>query len=76
MARPKGSKNKKTELTAIEQINALEAEIEQLQEQIAEKRAQIRGLRAAQKEEEQKRLIEAVEKSGKDIDEVIALLNM
>ncbi len=76
MARPKGSKNKKTDLPVEQQIAALEAEIESLQEQVAAKRAQIRGLRAALKEEEQKKILEAIEKSGKNAEEIIALLNM
>ena len=76
MARPKGSKNKKPELNIEEKIVALEAEIEKLQEQVAAKRAEIRGLRAAQKEEEQKLILDAIEKSGKNADEIIALLNM
>lgn len=76
MARPKGSKNKKTELSIEEQINVLEADIEKLQEQVAAKRAEIRTLRAALKEEEQKMILEAIEKSGKNAEEIIALLNM
>ena len=76
MARPKGSKNKKTELNTEEKIAALEADIEGLQEQVAAKRAEIRTLRAAQKEEEQKMILEAIEKSGKNAEEIIALLNM
>ena len=76
MARPKGSKNKKTELNTEEKIAALEADIEGLQEQVAAKRAEIRTLRAAQKEEEQKMILEAIEKSGKNSEEIIALLNM
>ena len=76
MARPKGSKNKKTELSVADQIAALEAEIEALQEQVAAKRAQIRSLRAAKKEEEKKRIFEAIEKSGKNAEEILALLEM
>ena len=52
------------------------AEIEALQEQVAAKRAQIRSLRAAQKEEEKKRIFEAIEKSGKNAEEILALLEM
>jgi len=75
MARPKGSKNKKENATLSDQILALEAEIESLQAQVTDKKNQIRNLKKAAKEEEKKRLLEAIEKSGKSVDEILAMLN-
>lgn len=75
MARPKGSKNKKENAALSDQILALEAEIESLQAQVTDKKNQIRNLRKAEKEEEKKRLLEAIEKSGKSVDEILAILN-
>ena len=75
MARPKGSKNKKENAALSDQILALEAEIESLQAQVTDKKNQIRNLRKAEKEEEKKRLFEAIEKSGKSVDEILAILN-
>lgn len=75
MARPKGSKNKKENAALSDQILALEEEIESLQAQVTDKKNQIRNLRKAEKEEEKKRLLEAIEKSGKSVDEILAMLN-
>ena len=75
MARKKGSKNKAQGLTVEERIAAIDAQIENLQEQIKEKKAERRKLTAEKKAEDQKKLIDAVEKSGKSIDEIIALVS-
>lgn len=73
MPRPKGSK-KKLVLSIDERITAVTAEIESLQEQLKEKKAELKQLKAEKEEEDQKRLLAAVAASGKSIDEVIALI--
>ena len=73
MPRPKGSK-KKLVLSVDERITAVTAEIESLQEQVKEKKAELKQLKAEKEEEDQKRLLAAVAASGKSIDEVIALI--
>lgn len=73
MPRPKGSK-KKLVLSVDERITAVTAEIESLQEQLKEKKAELKQLKAEKEEEDQKRLLAAVAASGKSIDEVIALI--
>lgn len=73
MPRTKGSKNKVV-LSVDERIAAVTAEIESLQEQVREKKAGLKQLKAEKEEEERKRLLAAVVASGKSIDEVIALI--
>ena len=73
MTRPKGSK-KKLVLSINERITAVTAEIESLQEQLKEKKVELKQLKAEKEEEDQKRLFAAVVASGKSIDEVIALI--
>ena len=75
MARKKGSRNKAQSLTVEERIAAIDVEIENLQEQIKEKKAERRKLTAEKKAEDQKKLIDAVEKSGMSIDEIIAFVS-
>ena len=73
MPRTKGSKNKAV-LSVDERIAAVTAEIESLQEQVREKKAELKQLKAEKEEEDRKRLLAAVAASGKSIDEVIALI--
>ena len=75
MARKKGSRNKAQSLTVEERIAEIDAQIENLQEQIKEKKAERRKLTAEKKAEDQKKLIDAVEKSGMSIDEIIAFVS-
>ena len=65
MPRPKGSKNKPV-LTIDEQIAQVTAETEILQEQIREKKAELK---------QQKRLMAAVLASGKTVDEIIEMIS-
>ena len=74
MARTKGVKNKNTAMTADERIAAVLAEIEALQAQIQEKKAELKSLKAVKAEEDQKRILNAVAASGKSAVEVIAML--
>lgn len=73
MPRTKGSKNKVV-FSVDERIAAVTAEIESLQEQVKEKKAELKQLKAEKAEENRKRLLAAVAASGKSIDEVIALI--
>ena len=93
MPRPKGSKNKKTIAAAAvvdnvnydEKIAAIEAEIAALNDQLKEKKAE---LKAAQKgkanaeaaalakkvEEDKAALLKAFENSGKTVDDIVAFI--
>ena len=86
MPRPNGSKNQATPIENVdEKIAAVEAEIADLQASLKAKKAELRKLAvlkaradkvaaAKQAEEDRKKLLEAIEKSGKSIDEVIEFL--
>ena len=74
MPRPKGSKNKPV-LTLDERIARVTAEIESLQEQIKEKKAELKQLNDEKAEEDQKRLMAAVLASGKTVDEIIEMIS-
>ncbi len=74
MPRPKGSKNKPV-LTIDERIAQVTAEIESLQEQIKEKKAELKQLNDEKAEEDQKRLMAAVLASGKTVDEIIEMIS-
>ncbi len=86
MPRPKGSKNQAKPIENVgEKIAAVEAEISDLQARLKAKKAELRKLAkvkekadkvaaAKQAEEERKKLLEAIEKSGKSIDEVMEFL--
>ncbi len=73
MPRTKGSKNKSV-LTIDERIAAAVDELESLQEQVKEKKAELRELKAEKEAEDQKKLLAAVTASGKTVEEVIALI--
>ena len=86
MSRPKGSKNKVTLPANIdEQIANVNAEIEELAGSLKAKKAELKKLMkdkveadriAAEKkaEEDRQRIIEAVEASGKTVDEILEML--
>ena len=88
MPRPKGSKNKKSIViveNAEEKIAALEAEIRTLTAELRAKKAELKKLAkakleaekaaAAKKaEEDRQKLLAAVEKSGKSIEEILEML--
>ncbi len=73
MSRTKGSKNKNV-LTIDERIAAAVDELESLQEQVKEKKAELREMKAEKEAEDQKKLLAAVAASGKTVEEVIALI--
>ncbi len=86
MARPKGSKNKVVVIENVdEKISAVEAEIANLTAEIKSKKAEMKTLMkakvqadkaaAAKKAEEEKtKILEAIEQSGKTLEEVMELL--
>ena len=92
MPRPKGSKNKKTEIVPsfsmeeLEQkIAAAEKEIEDITAGLKTKKAELKELiktkdaaekaaAAAKAEEETAKIMEAIQKSGKSLDEILELL--
>ena len=87
MPRPKGSKNKAKPVVenVDEKIAAVEAEINQLIEDLKAKRFELKVLRKAKvkadkaaeekkAEEDKARFLEAIEQSGKSYDEIMELL--
>lgn len=74
MPRPKGSKNKSAVLPLAERIDAVSAEIDTLQEKLKDKKSELKLLKSQQAQEEQQKLLEAVNASGMSIAEVISLL--
>ena len=76
MARTRGSKNKTVPASVEEKIRAVEAEISRLQDELKMKKAERKKLLAQQDEENQQKILAAVEKSGKSFDEVMAFLKV
>ena len=74
MARTRGSKNKTAPASVEEKIKAVEAEISRLQDELKMKKAERKKLLAQQDEENQQKILAAVEKSGKSFDEVMEFL--
>ncbi len=87
MARPKGSKNKKTVImeTGDKKFAAVQAEIDELTKALKAKRSELKALtkariecekRAAAKkaEEDKATLLAALEQSGKSFDEIMEML--
>lgn len=75
MARTRGSKNKSAALSIDEQIATVNADIDSLQDQIKQKKAVLKQLTLAKAAEDQKKILEAAETSGKTVDEIITLLS-
>lgn len=74
MPRTKGLRNKPI-LTIDERIAQVTAEIETIQEQIKEKKAELKQLNDEKAEEDQKRLMNATLASGKTVDEIIEMIS-
>ena len=89
MPRPKGSKNKKTTITVIENIDdkiaVAEAAVSSLTEELKAKKKELKDLLRAKEqaavlaaekkaEEDKAKLLDAVAASGKSIDDIISLL--
>ncbi len=86
MPRPKGSKNKTTDLDSINQtIVSLEAEISEMTEQLKAKKASLKELgkqklaaeaaeKARRAAEDKAQILAAIEASGKSLEEILDLL--
>lgn len=70
---PRGRK-KKENLTIEQQIEKINAEIQELNEQIKVKKTAIKDLEKQRKKEMLSTLVDAVEKSGKSVEEVLEML--
>ena len=70
---PRGRK-KKVELTIDQQIEKVNFEIKELNEQIKEKKEVLKDLERQKKEETLSSLADALEKSGKTVEEVLEML--
>lgn len=70
---PRGRK-KKENLTIDQQIEKINAEIQELNEQIKVKKATLKDLEKQKKEETLSTLVDAMKKSGKSIEEVLEML--
>ena len=75
MPRVKGSKNKKSQLTVDQKIEALNNEIENLNVMLATKKAELKDLQKEKDAENQKKILDAIMKSGKSLDEIMELLS-
>lgn len=73
MARTKGSKNK-APLTIDEQITAAKARVADCKEKWEAAKAELKKLEAQRDEEAMKELMGAIAKSGKSVEDVIALI--
>lgn len=67
-------RGRKPNLTTIEKIAAVEKEIENLKEQIVEKKIELDKLNAVLEDEKKEKLFQAIKESGKSIDEVMELI--
>lgn len=67
-------RGKKKVVNIAEKIEVVKAEIESLNTQLKEKKAELKKLEAEQAEEDKAKLMEAFAASGKSVDEVIAWL--
>ena len=70
---PRGRK-KKESLTIDQQIEKVNTEIQELNDQIKEKKAVLKDLEKQKKEGTLSTLVDAVKKSGKSIEEVLEML--
>ena len=74
MPRPKGSKNKSNSMTLDERINAAEARVAELKEQLTSAEAELKSLYTLRDEAAMKDLLSAIAKSGKSVSDVIEML--
>ena len=76
MPRTKGSKNKpKNVLTISEQIAETEAKIAELEETLKTAKNDLKELKKAKKEEDQAMIMDAINASGKSLEEILAMLS-
>ena len=69
---PRGRKKKPESVE--EQMQLVQAEIEELSAKLKAKKKEMAVLEKAKKEEEQQKLLDAVAASGKSVDEIIGML--
>lgn len=69
---PRGRKKKPESVE--EQMQLVQAEIEELSAKLKAKKKEIAVLEKAKKAEEQQKLLDAVAASGKSVDEIIGML--
>ena len=69
---PRGRKKKPESVE--EQMQLVQAEIEELSEKLKAKKKEMAVLEKAKKAEEQQKLLDAVAASGKSVDEIIGML--
>ena len=69
---PRGRKKKPESLE--EQMQLVQAEIEELSAKLKAKKKEMAVLEKAKKAEEQQKLLDAVAASGKSVDEIIGML--
>ena len=69
---PRGRKKKPESVE--EQMQLVQAEIEELSAKLKAKKKEMAGLEKAKKAEEQQKLLDAVAASGKSVDEIIGML--
>ena len=67
-------RGKKPIAPVAERIEAVKAEIEQLSARLQEKKTELKALETEQAEGNKAKLLEAVEASGKSVDEIVAWL--
>ncbi len=75
MPRTKGSKNKSSDLSIDERIAAVNSEIESLQKQVKAKKDELKKLKSKKEENDLKKIAEAIQASGKSVDEIIGLIS-
>ena len=75
MARTKGSRNKSSR-SIDERILKIEGEIEKLTIALKSKKMELKELQAEKAEEGKRRILEAIENSGKSVEEILELLKL
>lgn len=73
LSMPRG-KRKQVDLTIDEQIQQTKEQIDDLNEQLKKKKAELKTLETAKADEEKNKLIAAIAESGKSYDEIMAML--
>ena len=70
---PRGRKKKEI-LTVDQKIMKVEGEIQELNETLKAKRAELKALQKEKESEDKQVLLEAIKESGKSIDEILEML--
>lgn len=70
---PRGRKKKEI-LTVDQKIMKVEGEIQELNEALKAKKAELKALQKEKESEDKKVLLDAIEESGKSVDEILEML--